>query len=88
MTTKDMDTLHNDVMEVLARFVDDESALAQADLNTRLIDDLDINSVRFVDVILEFEFKYDIEIDNEAGQGITTIGDVVTTLQSLMDSDQ
>ena len=77
----------DEVMDVLSRFVDDENALVTADMNTRLIDDLDINSVRFVDIILEFEFKYDVDIDNDMARDIITIGDVVTLLESLIHKD-
>jgi acyl carrier protein len=44
---------------------------------THLIDDLNVNSARLVDIVLETEERFGIAIDDESADRLQTIGDAV-----------
>ncbi len=64
------------VLKVLAPFVRNEEALLNATAETRIWEDLQVNSARFIDILLAFEEKLDIEIDDDEADGVNTVGDV------------
>jgi len=49
---------------------------------TRLVDDLKVNSARLVDIILETEDKFQIAIDDYSADGLRTIGDAVDVIMA------
>lgn len=51
---------------IVKPYIQDEEAFANLSENTDFIKDLKINSANLVDVILDVEDEFDIEIDNEA----------------------
>ncbi len=65
------------VIEIVRPFSKDKDALAGAKLETNILDDLKVNSARLVDVILEFEDEFDIEVEDEDADSVNTIGDAV-----------
>ena len=65
------------VMKMLTPFAKDEAALEGADGATRILDDLQVNSARLVDLILAFEDEFDIEIADEEVDGVESVGDCV-----------
>lgn len=50
--------------------------------NTSFIQDLEINSANLVDVVLDVEDEFDIEIDNESMEGMQTVGDARQIIQN------
>ena len=50
---------------IVKPYIQDEEAFANMDENTRFIEDLKINSANLVDVILDVEDEFDIEISDE-----------------------
>ena len=69
------------VIGIIKPFVKNSDKLASADENTRLLEDLGVNSARLVDIVLEFEDEFDIAIDDEAADRVRTLGDAVTVIQ-------
>lgn len=65
------------VVEIVRPFAKDKDALGEAKLETNILDDLKVNSARLVDVILEFEDEFDIEVEDEDADSVNTIGDAV-----------
>jgi acyl carrier protein len=45
------------------------------------IDDLGADSLDIVELVMLIEKEFDIEIPDEAAEGITTVGDAVTYIQ-------
>jgi acyl carrier protein len=72
------------VLEIIKPFVKNASALDTANEQTRIMEDLGVNSARIVDIILEFEDKFGIEIDNDAADRVQTLGDAVQVIQERM----
>lgn len=66
-----------EIIEALKKIVepysDEVSALAHIDENTDFINDLKINSANLVDIVLDIEEKFNIEIDNDSMAKMLTV---------------
>ncbi|MDT8437340.1 MAG: phosphopantetheine-binding protein [Gemmatimonadota bacterium] len=65
------------VVEIISPFAKNKEALVDVSEQTHILDDLKVNSARLVDVILEFEDAFDIEVEDEAADSVNTVGDAV-----------
>ncbi len=50
----------------------------------RFIEDLGVNSARLVDIILDIEDEFQIEIDDQSADKIHTIGDAVALIEQKL----
>lgn len=71
------------VVSIISRYAKDPEAMKQVSMNTSILRDLKVNSTRFVDVVLDFEDKFKVEISDDDADKIETIGDAVQLLQRL-----
>lgn len=62
----DKEELIADLKAIVAPYSQDNDALENISEETDFIKDLKINSANLVDVVLDVEEKYEIEIDNDA----------------------
>lgn len=62
----DQQQLIDDLKAIVKPYIQDEDAFKNLNEETDFINDLKINSANLVDVILDIEDKYDIELDNES----------------------
>jgi acyl carrier protein len=58
---------------IVKPYIQDEEAFANLSENTDFIKDLKINSANLVDVILDVEDEFDIEIDNESMEKMLSV---------------
>ena len=65
------------VVEILKPFAKNEEALGSISLDTSLQKDLEVNSARLVDIVLEIEDNFDIEISDDDADQVSTVGDAV-----------
>ncbi len=79
----DRTEVYNKVVEIIGPFAKDPDALSKADEKTNILTDLKVNSARLVDIILDFEDKFDIEIDDDAADQIMTLGDAVDKIVEI-----
>ena len=70
------------VVKILAPYVKNQEALEGASLATHILDDLKVNSARLVDVVLEFEDAFDIEIDDDDVDKVETVGSAVELIEA------
>ena len=56
----------SELKSIVKPYIQDEEAFKNLDEDTDFINDLKINSANLVDVILDIEDTYDIELDNES----------------------
>jgi len=70
------------VVKILTPYVKNQAALDSVSSTTHILDDLKVNSARLVDVVLEFEDAFDIEIADEDVDSVETVGDAVKLIQS------
>lgn len=53
-------------------------------LDSTFIDDLGADSLDVFQIIMAIEEEFDIEIDNEAAEGIVTVGDAVEQIKNAI----
>lgn len=58
---------------IIAPYIQNEEGLQNLNENTDFIKDLEINSANLVDIVLDVEDEFDIEIDNEAMEKMLTV---------------
>ncbi len=67
-------------VEIIGTYAKDKEALASATDETNILQDLKVNSARLVDVILDFEDAFNIEVEDEDADNVNTIGDAVSLI--------
>jgi acyl carrier protein len=70
------------VMEIIGRYAKNREILEGASEGTNILEDLKVNSARLVDVILDFEDEFDIEVADEDADAVNTVGDAVTLIEA------
>ena len=72
------------VMEIIGRYSKNQEALEGASEETNILVDLKVNSARLVDVILDFEDEFDIEVADEDADAVNTVGDAVGLIEAKL----
>ncbi|GGJ21621.1 MULTISPECIES: acyl carrier protein [Paenibacillus] len=74
----------SDVLERVKRIVIDRLGADEADikLESSFKDDLGADSLDVVELVMELEEEFDLEISDEDAEKITTVGEVVNYIQS------
>ena len=62
------------VVAIIEPFAQNEQALRNVTMDTSILEDLKVNSARLVDVVLEIEDTFDIEVSDEDADNVKTIG--------------
>ncbi len=65
------------VVAIIEPFAQNEQALRNVTMDTSILEDLKVNSARLVDVVLEIEDAFDIEVSDEQADNVKTIGSAV-----------
>ena len=63
----------NKLRVIIDAYVEDKSLLANVTGSTDLLNDLKINSAHLIDIILDAEEEFDIEIDEEEAEKMLTV---------------
>ena len=82
MQTKD--ELISTLKTIVKPYVQDEQAFEHVTEATDFIRDLKINSANLVDIALDVEEAYDIEIDNESMEKMLTVGAAIGIIQEKL----
>ena len=69
------------VIEIIKPYVKNPEALDAVDDDTNILQDLKVNSARLVDIILNFEDEFDIEVEDQDADAVNTVGDAVGLIQ-------
>ena len=70
MTNKELIT---SLQKIIKPYVQDQEAFKNLSEETDFINDLKINSANLVDIILDVEDEFDIEIDNESMEKMLSV---------------
>ena len=70
--------------EEIKPYVQNETAFENMTEDTNLLMDLEINSAHLVDIILDMEEAFDIEIDDESAEKMMTIGEALNISEKLI----
>ena len=76
----DQSEIRAKIVEIISVYAKDKDALASATDETNILQDLKVNSARLVDVILDFEDAFNIEVEDEDADNVNTIGDAVSLI--------
>jgi acyl carrier protein len=74
------------VVKILTPYVKNQEALDKVAMETHILDELKVNSARLVDVVLEFEDAFNIEIADDDVDAVETVGDAVTLIGGKLGS--
>jgi acyl carrier protein len=69
-----------ELKKVLYPYTENKELLEKIDEHTNLVKDLKINSANLVDIIIDAEAKYNIEIDFDSAEKIITVGDCINAI--------
>ncbi|MBQ4819467.1 phosphopantetheine-binding protein [Aquimarina sp. MMG016] len=58
---------------IIAPYLPEDVSLDDVSINSHFINELNINSANLVDVVLDVEDEFDIEIDNDAMEKMLTV---------------
>ena len=72
--------------EILKPYVQNQEAFEKLNDSTHFIEDLEINSANLVDVVLDVEDKFDIEIDNESMEKMLTLSNAIAIIEEKMNA--
>lgn len=75
------------VISILTPFAKAQDALAECTMETSILKDLKVNSARLVDVVLELEDRFGIEVTDEDADTVRTVGDAVRLVRARTQSD-
>lgn len=71
---------------IISTYVSDKTALTKLNEETDFIKDLQINSANLVDIVLDVEEEFDIEIDNQSMEKMLTVGASIEIVQEKLQS--
>ena len=74
------DEVFNKVVEILNKYSKTDITAGDISMETSILEDLKINSARLVDIVLDFEDAFDIEVDDDEADSVTTVGDGVNLI--------
>lgn len=69
---------------IIKPYVKNEEALEKLNENTDFINDLNINSANLVDVILDVEEVFDIEIDNDSMEKMRDVKSALSVIEEKL----
>jgi acyl carrier protein len=75
-----------ELRKVLYPYTENKQLLENINEHTNLVKDLKINSASLVDIIIDAEAKYNIEIDFDSAEKIITVGDCINAIAEKMQS--
>jgi acyl carrier protein len=76
--------IYSNVVGIITKHARNEEALKGVSMDTHILNDLKVNSARLVDIVLDFEDKFDLEISDDDADKISTIGDAVELVKTQM----
>ena len=81
MTKKELIT---SLQKIIKPYVQDQEAFKNLSEETDFINDLKINSANLVDIILDVEDKFDIEIDNESMEKMLSVKAAIDIIETKL----
>lgn len=80
----DKEILIKKLKEIVKPYVQDQMAFEQLTEETDFINDLKVNSANLIDIVLDVEDVFDIEIDNESMEQMLNVKKAVEIIQVKM----
>lgn len=71
--------MKNDVIEIISRVC--EIPVKKISLDSNLVTDLELGSLDLVELVSEFEEKYNVVVEDKDVKGLQTVRDIVELLE-------
>ncbi len=81
-----MEQTRKKVIDILKRYISEGDSLQKLNDDTHLINELNINSMRMVDIIIDTEEEFDIEIKDEELDKLERFKDFIDLLHNKMNT--
>lgn len=81
-----MEDTKSKVVKIIDKYIFDKKVWDKAPENFRIIEDLKINSARIVDIVIDIEDMFGIEVDNKSLEKTKTIEDVLALIREKQKS--
>ncbi len=65
------------VVKILTPWAKNQEALVSVSMDSQILDELEVNSARLVDVVIAFEDDFEIEIEDDEVDAVEKVGDAV-----------
>jgi len=72
------------IVEVLMKYSKADVSSSEIKMETSILEDLKVNSARLVDIILDFEDVFGIEVDDDDADRVTTVADGVQLIMAKL----
>lgn len=76
----------DELKNILAPYTKEKEKLQSIHEKTDLINDLQINSANLVDIIIDAEEQYDIEIDMDDAEKMTNVANTISIIQEKVEA--
>jgi acyl carrier protein len=81
------DEIREGVLKLLAKFAG--RGAKKTDLNeATTLDELDVNSARMIDIVLDLEDQFGVTIDDSNTPKLKTVGDLVSLVDNLVNAQK
>ena len=84
ITDMNKEELISKLKTIVKPYIQDEEAFADLNEETDFINDLKINSANLIDVVLDVEEVFDIEIDNEAMEKMLDVKSAIEIIEQKL----
>jgi acyl carrier protein len=74
------------IKKIVKPYVPSEKLLNNVNDETDFLRDLEINSINLVDIIIDVESEFNIEIDNESMEKMTSVGAAIDIITDKVNS--
>ena len=79
------EAIFNKLQPIIATYLPEYVSAAHINLDADLTGELNINSAHLVDVILDVEDAFDIELSNQDMESLRTVNDAIAIIKSKID---
>jgi acyl carrier protein len=73
----------NQISKLLERYSGNSATRGPLSESMKLAEDLDIDSARLVDIVIDVEEKFHVKIDDSKLDRLKTVGDIITLVSEL-----
>jgi acyl carrier protein len=75
-------TIKEEIITILKKYASESFNMEALDMASNIKNDLGINSARIIDIIIDVEESFDIEIDNRDVRDVKTLQDIITLVEA------
>lgn len=75
------DKIIEELKEIITPYLEDSSVVENVRLDSNLKDELNMDSADMIEIVLDLEEHFKIEIEDDQIEGIKTLGDILSVIK-------